>query len=89
MLAIGGIGNNAGAFIGCAVVLGVRRLVIASKWQLASLIWYPIVLFEQQLLGLMFLAILIMRPRGLIPERPLRIRGVDYNRIMFDDDSKG
>jgi len=86
MLAIGGIGNNAGAFIGCAVVLGLRRLIIASRLLLSSFIWYPIVLFEQQLLGLMFLAILIIRPRGLMPEKPLRIRGVDYSRIMFDED---
>ena len=82
MLVIGGPGNQAGTYVGCALVIAMRRLIILSKWHLAKLIWFPIVIFEQQLLGLLLLVILILRPKGLIPERPLRIAGIDYRRLM-------
>jgi len=85
MLMIGGPGNNAGAYIGCALVIAMRRLIIFSKWHLARLIWYPIVIFEQQLLGLFILVILILRPKGLIPEKPLRIAGIDYRRLVREE----
>ena len=87
MLLIGGPGNYAGTFLGCALVMAMRRLIIFSKLHLARLIWYPIVIFEQQLLGLFLLAILILRPKGLIPERPLRIAGIDYRRLMMGETS--
>lgn len=89
MLAVGGIGNNAGVFFGCAVVLGLKQLIMNSKWQLASFIWYPVVLFEQQLLGLLLLAVLILKPKGLFPAKPLHIRGVDYRRIIFEEEIMG
>lgn len=82
MLLIGGPGNYAGTFLGCALVMAVRRLIIFSRWHLAKLIWYPIVIFEQQLMALLIIVILILRPKGLIPERPLRIPGIDYKRLM-------
>ena len=85
MLMIGGPGNYAGTYIGCALVFAMRRLIIFSKWHLARLIWYPIVIFEQQLLGLLILVILILRPKGLIPEKPLRIAGIDYRRLMTEE----
>jgi branched-chain amino acid transport system permease protein len=85
MLVIGGLGNYAGTYVGCALVVAVRRLIIFSKWHLARLIWFPIVIFEQQLLGLLFLVILILRPNGLIPERPLRIAGINYRRLMTEE----
>jgi branched-chain amino acid transport system permease protein len=85
MLVIGGLGNYAGTYVGCALVVAVRRLIIFSKWHLARLIWFPIVIFEQQLLGLLFLLILILRPNGLIPERPLHIAGIDYRRLMTEE----
>jgi len=85
MLMIGGPGNYAGTFLGCALVFAMRRLIILSKWQLARFVWYPIVIFEQQLLGLLILVILILRPKGLIPEKPLRIAGVNYKRLMREE----
>ncbi len=87
MLMIGGPGNFAGTYVGCALVIAMRRLIILSKWHLARLIWFPIVIFEQQLLALFIIVILILRPKGIIPERPLRIAGIDYRRLMRGDTS--
>jgi len=86
MMAIGGVGNYAGTFLGCVVVFGLRRLILTCRRQLSNFIWYPIVLFEQQLLGFMILAIMILKPGGIIPERPIRIRGLNYRRLMFNED---
>ena len=88
MMAIGGIGNYSGSFMGCAIVLGIQRLLLAGRQQLASFIWYPVVLIHNQLLGFLIIAVQVFMPRGLLPERPLRIRGVNYRRLIFDEDSK-
>jgi len=85
MLMIGGPGNNAGTFIGTALIIAMRRLIIIYKWQLASVIWYPITLFESQLLGALLLVVMIFRPNGLIPEKLLRIPGINYKRLVREE----
>ena len=89
MLLIGGSGNYAGTYIGSVLIFAMRRLLVIFRSQISSFIWYPIVIFENQLMGLLFLVILILRPRGLIPEKPLHVKGVDYKRIMAEGDSEG
>ena len=79
---IGGAGNSAGTFIGCTLVIAMRRLIIFFEGQLANFVWYPIIIFEHQLLGLLLLAVLILRPSGLVPEKPLRIAAINYKRLM-------
>jgi branched-chain amino acid transport system permease protein len=85
MLMIGGPGNNAGTFIGTALIIAMRRLIIIFKWSLASVIWYPITLFESQLLGALLLIVMIFRPNGLIPEKLLRIPGINYKRLVQEE----
>jgi branched-chain amino acid transport system permease protein len=85
MLMIGGPGNNAGTFIGTALIIAMRRLIIIYKWNLASVIWYPITLFESQLLGMLLLIVMIFRPNGLIPEKLLRIPGINYKRLVQEE----
>ena len=82
MLMIGGPGNSAGTWIGCALVMAMRRLIIVFRGQLEMFVWYPIVIFQQQLLGLLLLAVMILRPNGLISEKPLRIAAINYKRLM-------
>ena len=82
MLLLGGPGNNAGAFIGCTLVIAMRRSIIFLEGQLTKFIWYPIYIFEHQLLGLLLLTVLILRPSGLVPEKPLRIAAINYKRLM-------
>jgi len=85
MLMIGGAGNNAGTFIGCALIIAMRRVIIVYKWALESFVWYPIVIFEQQLLATLLLIVMIFRPDGLIPEKLLRIPGIDYKRLVHEE----
>jgi branched-chain amino acid transport system permease protein len=87
MLMVGGPGNNAGTFIGCALIIAMRRLIIVFKWSIAKFVWYPIVIFEQQLLGLLLLVVMIFRPNGLIPEKLLRIPGINYKRLVRETTS--
>jgi branched-chain amino acid transport system permease protein len=85
MLMVGGPGNNAGTFIGCALIIAMRRLIIVFKWALTEFIWYPIVIFEQQLLAVLLLIVMVFRPDGLIPEKLLRIPGIDYRRLTEEE----
>ncbi len=82
MLMIGGPGNNAGTFVGCALIIAMRRLIIVFKWRIARFIWYPVVFFESQLLGLLLIVFMVFRPNGLIPEKLLRIPGINYKRLV-------
>ena len=85
MLLIGGAGNNAGTWIGCALVIAMKRLISIFRGQLGRFVWYPVVIFEQQLWALLLLAVLIFRPKGLIPEKPLRIAVINYKRLMREE----
>ena len=85
MLMIGGRGNSAGTWIGCALVIAMKQSLIAFRGQLGRFVWYPVFIFEQQLLALLLPAVLIFRLKGLIPEKPLRIAGINYKRIMREE----
>jgi hypothetical protein len=63
----------------------MRRIIIVYKWSLEQYIWYPIVIFEQQLLATLLLVVMIFRPDGLIPEKLLRIPGIDYKRLVHEE----
>ncbi|MBA7700507.1 hypothetical protein ES703_109221 [subsurface metagenome] len=63
----------------------MRRIIIVYKWALESYIWYPIVIFESQLLATLLLIVMIFRPNGLIPEKLLRIPGIDYKRLVTEE----
>ena len=89
MLMIGGPGNNAGTWIGCALVIAMKRLMIDFRGQLERFVWYPIVIFEQQLLGLLLLAVMVFRPKGLIPEKSLRIAEINYRSLMGEESANG
>lgn len=87
MLILGGPGNNAGTFLGCALVTAMRRIIIVSKWRLQAILFFPISYFSRILLGLLLVVVIIFRPRGLIPEKLLYIPSVDYKKIV-DTESK-
>jgi branched-chain amino acid transport system permease protein len=83
MITLGGLGNNAGSYLGtllCVAVLkalnvmkqGVGVLLIGTKWIKL------IDIFEDLFLGAFLILFMIYRPRGLVPEKNLSIDGVDY-----------
>jgi len=85
MLIMGGPGNNAGTFLGTALVVAMRRIIIVSKWYFDKMLFFPISYFENILLGSLLLIIMIFRPSGLIPEKLLYIPGINYRKLVREE----
>jgi branched-chain amino acid transport system permease protein len=85
MLILGGPGNNAGTFLGCALITALRRVIIVNKWILESLFFFPIAYFESVLLGVLLILVIMFRPNGLIPEKLLYIPGVNYTMMVQEE----
>jgi branched-chain amino acid transport system permease protein len=85
MLILGGPGNNAGTFLGCALVTAMRRIIIVQKWLIESLFFFPVAYFESVLLGVLLLLVIMFRPNGLIPEKLLYIPGVNYTKMVKEE----
>lgn len=85
MLMLGGPGNNAGTYLGCAFVVMLRRLIITYKWILDPFIFFPMTYFEQVLLGVMLLLVILTRPEGLIKEKLLYIPGIHYEKLVKEE----
>jgi branched-chain amino acid transport system permease protein len=82
---LGGPGNNAGTFLGCALVVAMRRVIIVNKWFLQELFFFPVAYFESILLGVLLVAVIMFRPNGLIPEKLLYIPGVNYTMMVQEE----
>jgi len=85
MLILGGPGNNAGTFLGCALIVALRRVIIVYKFTIQSLFFFPISYLEDIILGTLLCVIMIFRPNGLIPEKLLYIPGVNYSKIVQEE----
>lgn len=85
MLILGGPGNNAGTFLGTALITAVRRIIIVSKWFFDAYVFFPISYFEQILLGALLIIVMIVRPNGLIPEKLLYIPGINYRQLVREE----
>ena len=93
MVTIGGLGNNAGAFIGVLVCVGILRsiaslqgliLLVAMTTNLTSILPH----LENMLLGALLLLFFALRPRGFVPEKLLRIPGIDYRGIIKGEEDR-
>ena len=85
MLILGGPGNNAGTFLGAAVIIALRRLIIVFKFQIQQFFFFPISYLEDIILGGLLVVVMIFRPNGLIPEKLLYIPGVNYTKMIHED----
>jgi branched-chain amino acid transport system permease protein len=85
MLILGGPGNNAGTFLGCALVIAMRRIIIVYKWFFDKILFFPTSYFEQILLGTLLIVVMIFRPSGLIPEKLLYIPGINYGQLVREE----
>ncbi len=85
MLILGGPGNNAGTFLGAALIIALRRLIIVFKFEIQSLFFFPISYLEDIILGGLLVVVMIFRPNGLIPEKLLYIPGVNYTKMVNED----
>lgn len=85
MLILGGPGNNAGTFLGCALIIALRRGIIVYKWYLERFLFFPIAYAESLILGILLILVIIFRPRGLIPEKLLYIPGINYRKMVKEE----
>lgn len=85
MLILGGPGNNAGTFLGTALIVAMRRTIIISKWFFDTILFFPVSYFEQILLGSLLIVVMIVRPNGLIPEKLLYIPGINYRQLVKEE----
>ena len=70
MLIVGGSGNNRGAILGAAVVWAIWTLTESAVQQLPGDMVTQASALRTLLIGLFLQAVLILRPKGILPERP-------------------
>ena len=72
MLLLGGIGSNVGTLVGTAAWFTIYDLILYYKFALQGILPFDVVWLNYILLGIIVMLILVFRPQGLIPEKPLR-----------------
>jgi len=90
MITIGGLGNNAGAYLGVLICVSiVRGIAVAHDLILPGIIhtrWLGLIGYlENMLLGALLLLFFIFKPKGLVPERGLSIPGINYRGLIRGD----
>jgi len=87
MITVGGLGNNAGAYLGTLLCVSILKGLNLSKQSLGPILigtqWIKVISYlENMILGALLLIFLMFRPQGLIPEKNLMIRGVNYLKVL-------
>ena len=87
MITIGGLGSNPGGFVGTAFCVTIIKGLSLSKQTLGPMLigtqWLKLInYFEDMILGGLLLIFLIFKPRGLVPEKNLVIKGVNYIELI-------
>jgi branched-chain amino acid transport system permease protein len=91
MITLGGIGNNAGTFLGvliCIFILrgfGVIRGIIVPFIRGTGYLVY-ISSIESMLLATLLILFFIFKPLGILQEKKLRIPGINYRGIVWNPD---
>ncbi len=87
MITIGGLGSNGGSYVGALTCVSIIKGLNLSKQligpHLIGTNWIKLInYFEDLLLGLLLLVFLIFKPSGIIPEKNLVIKKIDYLGII-------
>jgi branched-chain amino acid transport system permease protein len=87
MITIGGLGSNGGSYVGALTCVSIIKGLNLSKQNIGPLLigtkWIKLInYFEDMLLGSLLLIFLIYKPRGIVPEKNLVIKDVDYIGII-------
>lgn len=77
MVILGGAANNLGVVLGTFTFVAVRKLIVRFKYQLGPIIPFDVVWLDMLLLGTALSLILLYRPEGILPERPIKTIGID------------
>lgn len=87
MITIGGLGSNPGGYVGTAFCVAIIKGLSLSKQTLGPMLigtqWLKLInYFENMILGSLLLLFLMYKPRGLVPEKNLVIKGVNYIELV-------
>ena len=72
IVVLGGMANNKGVALGTAAFILLRRLIIFYKRSFEPILPFDVVWLEYILLGLTLVLILMLKPEGLLPEKPIK-----------------
>ncbi len=72
---LGGTANNLGVVIGALVYIVIRRTIILFKDTLNPVLPFDVAWVEYLLIGSLLIIMLIFRPQGILPERPVETLG--------------
>jgi branched-chain amino acid transport system permease protein len=89
MITIGGLANNAGGYMGTLVCVAIIKSLSVSRQFLGPILVGTKLLrlvnsLDDIILASLLIIFLIKKPRGLVPEKNLRIRGIYYKDIISD-----
>ncbi|MEN3047318.1 MAG: branched-chain amino acid ABC transporter permease [Candidatus Caldarchaeales archaeon] len=70
MVILGGAGNYLGVALGTGVYWSARKLIDQYKMALEPVLPFSVIWFDRLAFGVLLIVLLIVRPKGLIPERP-------------------
>ncbi|MEM1943321.1 MAG: branched-chain amino acid ABC transporter permease [Candidatus Caldarchaeum sp.] len=79
MVIIGGAGNHRGVLLGTFVFVVLRRTIDTYRYVLEPVIPFSLVWLDRLLFGIALIVVLILRPQGILPEKPTP--AVDFKRI--------
>lgn len=93
MITIGGLGSNGGSYLGALTCVSIIKGLNISKQTIAPYLigtnWLRLInYFEDIILGSLLLIFLIFKPRGILPEKSLIIKGIDYTGLVSGKESK-
>jgi len=71
MVILGGAGNELGVLIGTAVYVSARMLIDQYKGLLEPVLPFSVIWLDRLLMGIVLILILIARPQGILPEKPV------------------
>lgn len=72
MMLLGGAGNNFGVLVGVGLFVVLRASIYTYKGVLEGVIPFNVVWLDYMMLGITIIAILLLKPQGLLPEKPIK-----------------
>ncbi|MCS6784479.1 MAG: branched-chain amino acid ABC transporter permease [Candidatus Caldarchaeum sp.] len=84
MVIIGGAGNHRGVLLGTVVFVVLRRTIDTYRYVLEPIIPFSLVWLDRLLFGIALILVLILRPQGILPDRPTPALGFEKARKIIE-----
>ena len=87
MVVLGGLGSIPGVIVGAAIVISLNQLVLVEVSRVLQLINLPPrfdpTQYQQLIYGLILIAMMILRPKGLVPavRHPAKLEDLDHGEL--------